>query len=34
MFERCNFACVELAGFMPIPCKEIYFVGRKELFLV
>ena len=21
MFERCNFACVELAGFMPLQCK-------------
>ncbi len=29
MFERCNFACVELVGFMPLQRKEI----RNELFL-
>ena len=23
MFERCNFACVELVGFMPLPRKLI-----------
>ncbi len=23
MFERCNFACLELSGFMPLPCKLI-----------
>lgn len=32
MFERCNFACLELAGYMPIQCK--YSIHKINYFIL